>query len=87
MPIIQHTDLTSVALIDNWNVYTCKHCKTTTYAQATDSTKYLLNMSLLVSKAQHRIAFEFRCIDYELAPMPDSLSADEPGEDQQSEEQ
>lgn len=48
-PTIQHTNLISVTLIENWNLHTCRHCKTITHAQANDSAKILINSSLWVS--------------------------------------
>lgn len=50
---IQHADLINVKLIDNWNVYTCIHCKTVTHAEANDSMKYLMNPTQLVCPRQN----------------------------------
>lgn len=49
-PTIQHTNLIDVTLIENWNLHTCRHCKTITHAQANDSPKTLINPSLWVSQ-------------------------------------
>lgn len=47
-PSIQHTNLISVTLIENWNLHTCRYCKVITHAQANDSAKTLINPSLWV---------------------------------------
>ncbi|XP_031630563.1 uncharacterized protein LOC116345393 [Contarinia nasturtii] len=54
-PAIQHKNLISVALIENWNVHTCRHCKTITHAQANDSAKTLINPSLWTNQEKINI--------------------------------
>ncbi|XP_055313512.1 uncharacterized protein LOC129574902 isoform X2 [Sitodiplosis mosellana] len=54
-PAIQHTNLIGVTLIENWNLHTCRHCKTITHAQTNDSAKTLINPSLWTNQEKINI--------------------------------